>query len=358
MLLIRHNGSELSNIADQMISKVFKTQYLLSLLLIYSCQLLNSKQLYVEPGYTNGRFGDHLVAFAHALYFAHKHGCHLISKPFQYSDQLKLHKVTTTANLAFIKQYQRKTRTSHSKIYKNNPSVNRKITLERLEQLDLAQLKSNTLIEVPYFPEVIIEHALSSTKLPYFIIDWEDPAFKEQLKLLIKPNKALQLIKPLPHKISIAVHVRNGGNYDDVANLQSNLVGLYKLPFIEYYINQIKIASELLGHRPIYIFIFTDALNPQQLTAEIAAAVNLPNIEFDCRKNLNSDTNNVLEDFFSMQAFDALIRPASNFSLMAEKLSNYTFVIYPGAFMHGLKIQTGIINIRKSLSPLLSKAAV
>ena len=43
----------------------------------------------------------------------------------------------------------------------------------------------------------------------------------------------------------------------------------------------------------------------------------------------NNHHSNVLEDFFEMARFDCLIRPDSNYSIMAEKIADYKIVISP-----------------------------
>ena len=58
-------------------------------------------------------------------------------------------------------------------------------------------------------------------------------------------------------------------------------------------------------------------------------------IEFNYRKELNNHTVNVLEDFFSFFHYDILIRPASNFSIVAGFLHDYALLAAPEKFtMH------------------------
>lgn len=292
---------------------------------------------FVSVQYNGGRFGDNLMAVAHALYFAHKHHSRFLLSSFQYSDQLVLNNSgKLTSNLA--------------------QKLPKRLPINGVRDFNHAPKEHpNILFEIPYFPESLIEHA-GHTK-PYFPVDWEDFGFLALLRTLIAPINRLSLVQPPKHQISVAVHIRHGGRFDDVAAMQA--AGqpelLYKFPLLAYYVEQLQLVSELFAHAPLYVFIFTDDLNPIQLTQQIATAVDRPNLTFDCRKTENHDRANVLEDFFSLQQFDILIRPDSNFSLMAEKLGDFAAVITPGNFKAGLKVQYGQMTVRKSLAALKTK---
>ena len=78
------------------------------------------------------------------------------------------------------------------------------------------------------------------------------------------------------------------------------------------------------------MYIFTDEQNPESLVRDYQTKINNPNITFDYRKTTtNRHDLNVLEDLFGMTQFDALIRPDSNFSLVASKLSYDQVCISP-----------------------------
>lgn len=322
----------------------------INLVLVLSSHSLRSNNLnnpnpksYVQIEYSQGRFGDNLITFAHSLYFAKKYNYQLLLPVFQYSEKLKFSAILNTNNFNITSA--------------NIDTTNlRKVTIDRIYSDNLFKnINCATLFIIPYFPETFMEQIAGRSRVPYFMVDWDDPEFKQQLRDLIAPKAQLELIQPPAHKISIALHLRNGGNFDHVKSLQSSDLGLYKMPVLEYYINQIKLASELLHHAPIYLFVFTDALDAVKLTRELATEVNLANIEFACREQNTSDTCYVLEDFFSMPKFDILIRPDSNFSIMAEKLGDFTLVISPGTLILDTKIQRGIVTLKKSITALLAK---
>ncbi len=289
------------------------------------------------PCYSGGRFGDNLLAFAHALYFAIKNKLTLYYVPFTYSEQLLLDDSIPKFTSEIEKRFK------DSEIFSS-----RDITVKE-------SVKS-TLFTIPYFPEANIW----DQQIPFFV-DWDDNEFKNSLTNLIKPKFDLWLIEPPEDKISIALHVRKGGSWSDESELSQDVEKLclgnliYKIPLDNYYINQIKIIAELFKDKPLYIFLFTDDQNPQVLIDKYKELVDIPGIEFDCRKEENDHCFNVLEDFFSMMNFDVLIRPESNFSIMAEKLGNHSIVISPGRFLRNSRIQAGLITIKEDLVTIKRK---
>ncbi len=290
----------------------------------------NSSVTFLKSG---GRFGDNLIAFSHALYFAHKNNFDLLYDPFPYADQLVLDNV--------LKKYRKGAERQFDRIFKYAGG-----SAELSENCKTSG--SYDLFVIPYFPEAPSE---CRNPNPYqFPVDWEDPAFKELLRSLIKPKEALSLVKPRMDKISVAVHARLGGGFDHFASEKEERIKRYKIPYQEYYIEQIKRLSELLGHAPLYVFLFTDDQNPAAVASHFAEELNIPTIEFDYRRTENRHNMNVLEDFFSMTQFDCLIRSESNYSIMAEKLGDFSIIISVDDPLPGSKIHQGIVTLRKPLT--------
>ncbi len=290
----------------------------------------------VVPRYSGGRLGDNLVAFSHALCFSLANNVELLLASFPYSESLRmsdvLRKLETVEN-----QF------SYRSIYYGGAFPTRSVN-------------EKTLFIIPYFPESFIEYT-GRTK-PSFMVDWEDKEFIKQLRELLTPKDNLTLLSPPKEKISIALHVRKGGSWNNEHELSFDVdrlcVGnlIYKIPLDSYYVEQIKLVAELFQGQPLYVFLFTDDRNPQELMERYKAMVNIPTIEFDCRKGNHDHFYNVLEDFFSMMNFDVLIRPESNFSIMAEKLGDYSVIISPGSFSRNTKTMTGLMKLKKPINNL------
>ena len=104
-----------------------------------------------------------------------------------------------------------------------------------------------------------------------------------------------------------------------------------KFPPDQYYVDQIKLLSEMLENRLLYVHIFTDDKNPKALCKKIKTAVNKSNITFACR----SDNNNNLmrttsfDDLFSLAQFDCIIRSGSNFARVSQIIGNHKIIIFP-----------------------------
>ncbi len=284
---------------------------------------------------SGGRFGDNLISLAHAIYFAQKNNLELLFDPFPYSEQLVLSDV--------VKPYVYSMDWHFDRIIEH-PGVSAEIHPE------LTKNGTKILFKIPYFPDAPIEYKVPNNWHP-FPVDWEDQTFKQTLRKLLSPKSPLTLIKPRGDKISVAVHVRHGGSYEKFTQAQYEKNGgllSYKIPYEEYYINQIKNLSALLANEPMYVFLFTDDNDPVGMLQRYQAKVNIPTIEFDCRKTGNSHNANVLEDFYSLMQFNCLIRSESNFSIMAEKLHDYQIVISPADLLAGETIQDGLVKVKEN----------
>jgi len=102
-----------------------------------------------------------------------------------------------------------------------------------------------------------------------------------------------------------------------------------RFPPLQFYIDQIKFLYKNLNNAPLFIHIFTDHPNPQELVDNIKKHINADNITYSYRKEGNSHDTNILDDLFAMMEFDCLIRPGSSYSKFAQLLGNHKIIIYP-----------------------------
>lgn len=264
----------------------------------------------ITYSFSGGRLGDNLLSYLHAKWLSYKYGLPLLYQPFPFSNCFQFHfqeQLLKTENLP----------------YKNH-SV---LLFER--QIDLKS--SSNLWVAPYFPDSYSEYLFIldsfpylKDKLIYFKVDWMDPYFKKEMQAALKLIESPSTLDLPKDKVKVAVHVRKGGGVD----LGINLYFPYKMPPDIYYIQQIQRVYNLF-RQPLYVYIFTDDLNPNAIKNLYQTALNNSDIIFDCRKTGNGPYNNVLEDFYNMMQFDCLIRPESNFSLIAGKLADYCLEISP-----------------------------
>lgn len=259
-----------------------------------------------------GRFGDNLLSYIHAKWISYKYKLPLLYKPFIYSDHLKLHEIEQR--------------------YTSSSSFSKIITLGKKVSVNPEETGS-LLYFVPYFPqskwELHCAVSFKGTPWDYFEIDWNDKGFIEKLREVIVPRNPIAPLNVPQDRITVAIHVRRGGNHDT-----PDVPPCFPLKFLpnEFYIEQIKELYALLHGKPLYVYLFTDDNNPAAIITSFKQNILGLNIQFDCRAEGNSDTTHVIEDFFAMQQFDCLIHSESNFSLIMSKIGNYLVSIFPDEY--------------------------
>ncbi len=285
------------------------------------------KSAEVTYTFSGGRFGDNLVAYAHAKWISYHYQMPLLYKKFPYSDYLVMHSAE--------KRYSAKR--THKK---NAYQLGKKI----LQPTDKGQ---NALYIVPYFPESSYEQKItrfsSKNDWPFFHVNWEDEGFKQELKRMISPKESVPQLHLPKDRLTIAVHARKGGGIDGPNH---HLIEPLRLPPNSYFIEQIKAIYLLSNKKPLYVYLFTDDLNPQQIVDDFKNNLQGINVQISYRKDGRHHKKAVIDDFFSMLQFDCLIRSESNFSFMASKIGDYKVVINPLLFTWvGCKPHISKVNI-------------
>jgi hypothetical protein len=265
-----------------------------------------------EPN--GGRFGDNLLSYSRTKWLSYKFNIPLLYLPFKYSDQLMLHEQEMMYTFELAQQFSQTVRIPEKakfQLFTNN----------------------NTLYISHWHADVTI--------------DWFDSFFIEDLKKNICPRYSLEKVIIPENCISIAVHVRNGGNFVSDTEQEKERCPLRFVPD-EFYIDQIIRIADLFPGCSLYIHIFTDHPEPYLLKQKFKKALNNPCISFGYRENNNNHNTNVLEDFFSMMDFDCLIRPGSHYSRFVQRLGDNKIVIYPESFKttHDGKKIINVINIK------------
>ena len=246
-----------------------------------------------EPN--GGRFGDNLLSYSRAKWLSYTFNVPLLYLPFKYSDELMLHEQETMY-------------TPHS------PQQFATITYLPIHSKCTLLPNSNTLY---------ISHWKTKST-----INWNDTVFIEKLKKTICPRQELDKVIIPQECLSIAVHVRNGGGFVVDTQQERERCPLRFVPD-EFFIAQIARLADMFNTQNIYVYIFTDHMEPAKLMKKFKKTLNNPRITFGCRQEDNSHKSNVLEDFFSMMDFDCLIRPGSHFSRFVQRLGSNKVVIYP-----------------------------
>lgn len=279
-----------------------------------------------------GRFGDNLFCYVKAKYLAHKYKLPFLLKPFAYSEKFKMYDLERNT-----KSYGRSVR----------------VTSEQ----PFGAIDKESVYSVSFHCEI---NGWDKLYIDTWKEIYEDKLFLNHLRDMLSLKNQQNVVIPTQDMVSVAVHVRrpSGGDLHhgqangklrslqlyDVSNLINkydfhkfrgeawahNIDACFHFKFLpdQYYIDQIRYISERFNDTPMYVFIFTDYHNPQELVNCYKTVVGKSNIIFETR----SSTDLVAEDMISMTYFDCLIRSDSNFAQMAEFLGNHKLIISPKDF--------------------------
>lgn len=272
---------------------------------LFSFSLFAISEAGVTYDLSGGRFGDNLISYLHAKWVSYEKNIPLIYQPFELSSDLIL----------------------------DEKEESRCPTPYHLHHLNKGPVSSDIELPIlyvcPYFPEDPWEQNHESWF--HLKVDWKDSKFKKMAREMIAPKRALKLITPPADRISVALHIREGGGFDEKVDLlRGSPSNPMKFPPISFYAEGLKrILNETKGFS-IYCYVFTDAKHPEKVIKKLKA--HLPkkcNIAFDYRKKNNRHNANILEDFFSLFNFDILIRSQSNFSMAASLIGDFSMVYSP-----------------------------
>lgn len=255
-----------------------------------------------------GRLGDNLLDYTHAKWISYKWGIPLLFQTFEYSDQFVFDEV-------------------EEKLTPMNEALYSKKMLDALSQLD-ENISVDTLYFLPHTCDCYDEFIFNGSHGTFVPVDWSDETFRDMMRTLIAPKQPLNLIVPPKDIITVALHYRTGGGFIwDTDTMKRGLP--LRFPENVYYIRQLSKLWSLVNHQPLYVHIFTDHPNPEEVRTLFKQYFPYKNIQFACRTTGNRHDANVLEDLFSMMNFDCLIRPMSHFSMTASHLGDFKIEFYP-----------------------------
>ncbi len=303
---------------------------IISALVVYNADPIKTvPQSAVVSELSAGRLGDNLVALSHAAWLAYKYNLVLSYVPFPFSDKFALCEEVEKYTAQFCKKYR----------YVNRCSLTTDV--EALLQKHVASM----LTIIPYFPDFSVEYSrpggFDGAIKPLFSVGWKDRDFINWLRHLLVPSYPIEF-PDLPHdRVCVALHLRFGGGFDlpcadgiEGNSPASDKLFPLKCPPIRYYIERLIALHDELGRVPLYVYVFTDERDPGALVERIRPYIVDHDIVFDYRRVGNAHDRNVIEDFAFMQKFSYMIRPQSNLSYMAARVSPSLLMdVEPHAFV-------------------------
>jgi hypothetical protein len=271
--------------------------------------ILQSSEKAITYAFSGGRFGDNLFAYLHAKWISYLYDIPLFYNPFPYSDQLILDDIEGGC--------------------KNNAKAKLEKTkvIRSLEELNKEEPFS-TLYILPYFPESLNDRTID-TKLFYIPVDWRDEKFHALVKKLVQPKIPIPTWELPTHCITVAVHIRRGGGWDSP---RAQTIDPLRFPSDQFYIDQIRDLYMYFQQSPLYIYLFTDDPFPEVIAKKFQQSLKDLNVCLDYRKQGNKHNANVLEDLFAMVQFECLIRPESNYSIVASIIGSFKVIVHPVQF--------------------------
>lgn len=278
--------------------------------------------------FSGGRFGDNLLTYLHAKSFALQQNKMLLYKPFEYSSEL----IMDIEELKFSEEA-RKFR-----------------YLVNLDRNYIRFINKNDIIFVcPYFPE--IQWELNRQSYFTWNVNWKDPKFREIARRMISPKNPLELTFPPKEKISIAIHMREGGGFDDEEHKFNHPL---KTPPVTFYADCLKKVLQEFPQNIFHCHVFTDAIDPKLWIEKMLKDVpGHERIDFHYREVGNRHNSSVLEDFFSLFNFDILIRAESNYSIVPSLIHDYSLVYYPKTFsIHDRVVTIDEITVERNMECL------
>lgn len=300
----------------------------------------------------NGRYGDQVMVLLRCAYLWHKYKLNFYSHPFTGSDQLLLHTIVPLMKPVLRKHFQQR-------------------SLVRESEIRLGGTRN--LFTTSYWFEGSGWHSHQlGMILGVYAYSMVHPDFKHAVEQMLTPNHDVEMPLIPKDRVSIAVHIRKGGGYDQpLASQQlyrSTMITKYvpiectsngavytipdelknkrnfqrvsgqrhadrtwplRFPPEQFFVDNIRKIATLLPDKKLYVHVCTDDPNPQAVCDRIEKAVDLPEIQFGSRVGAHKYNSSYIDDMFIMAQCDCLIRPESSFSNTVQMLGRHKIIIWP-----------------------------
>lgn len=283
---------------------------------------------FVQYTLSHGRFGDQILAYAKAQYIAYKNGIPLLYTPFHGSDLIQL----AHAKLPYA--YCDTTKYFKEIIVNNDTIINKE--------------KQHTLYSV----SLSTKHKDITNLDSIAIYALQDKAYGEIVKKMLTPIVHVHAIEWPKDCVTVSLHVRKPSghdtkltskqlyNADDYKNIEPTPIEKkgtmpsdkrypHKFPPDQYYIDQINHLPEIFPDQHLYVYLFTDYNDPEELVSLYKPYIKNKNVTLTCHNKEQQTYMSFIDDYYNMAQTNCLIRPSSNFSRAVQLLGNHEIIIYP-----------------------------
>ena len=202
----------------------------------------------------SSRLGDRTVAYLNTKYVAEKYDLPVYFVPFKGCENFRFSQEETFTGPQYFKKV------IHLKSAAD---------IEALAHIDKSE---STLYLLPFFTHTrnLQEEGPGCSYIKYEI-DW--PSFRPRVGELLTVVKPHTLMDIPENAYSIALHIRDGGDYDDE---KVKTMHPLKLPSMNFYLGELKrvlTSDQIPVGMPVFVHIFTDALHPEKVQRQVAAGL-------------------------------------------------------------------------------------
>ncbi|PIS02159.1 MAG: hypothetical protein COT85_06390 [Chlamydiae bacterium CG10_big_fil_rev_8_21_14_0_10_42_34] len=256
------------------------------------------------------RTGDRTVTYLRARVAADEVDMPLYYKPFKGSEIFFFDQMEQNRGPKYFREV----------VYLN--------TQEQVEALKGADKTQSVLYLLPFasfYRE--IEKEGDACSMPKYHPDWTQHKVRLSQLLTIE-SEQLELPEDA---YPIALHIRDGGDYDD--NNTKTLHPL-KLPSLNFYIGELNRVIEMKkneGEYNFFIHIFTDAIDPESVLDQIRGQVNAEGVDLAFSFAPREEAT-LRFDAGNMHRFKCMIRADSNLSGPITAASETELDIFPSGF--------------------------
>jgi hypothetical protein len=240
-----------------------------------------------------GRLGDRNVAYLNTKFLAEKFELPVRFRPFKGCEMFQFSKDETLVEPRYFKKI----------VYIKNAA--------EIESLKFVDKTESTLYLLPFFP---YSRGFAGEAGGYIDHVTEWGSFRNRVDRLLQVIKPYNSVTIPEDSYSIALHIRDGGNYDDE---KTKTMFPLKLPPMEFYLGELKslLESDLIpSNKPVFIHIFTDALNPKNVCDQVEKSLSsLTPGERTVTLSYNENAT-LVDDIANMMNFECVIRSDSNLS--------------------------------------------